>query len=55
VKTFTNTIAKRGVSIYQEQHQGRFKNTKKNTKKFKATKNKTICNTIEKEGGGLIH
>jgi hypothetical protein len=47
VKIVTNTIAKGRVSIHQKQHQGRFKNTKK----FKATTKKTVCNTIEKEGG----
>jgi hypothetical protein len=26
---------------------------RKSTKKFKATKKKTICNTIEKDGGGF--
>jgi len=33
----------------EEQHQGRFKNTKKNTRNAKTTKKKTINNTIEKE------
>ncbi len=35
----------------EEQHQGRFKNTKKNTRKGKTIKKKTNGNTIERKGG----